>query len=51
MSFPPPLSLHHYFVVAARMQHHFESNSGCGHFLKFRNGPEVALLRLKARTL
>ena len=26
MSFPAPLSLHHYFVVAARMQHHFESN-------------------------
>ncbi|MGA8658733.1 MAG: hypothetical protein WB586_21570 [Chthoniobacterales bacterium] len=26
MSFPPPLSVHHYFVVAARMQHHFESN-------------------------
>jgi hypothetical protein len=26
MSFPPPLSLHHYFVVAARMRHHFESN-------------------------
>ena len=26
MSFPGHLSLHHYFVVAARMQHHFESN-------------------------
>ena len=26
MSFPAHLSLHHYFVVAARMQHHFESN-------------------------
>jgi hypothetical protein len=26
MSFPAPLSLYHYFVVAARMQHHFESN-------------------------
>jgi len=26
MSFPPLLSLHYYFVVAARMQHHFESN-------------------------
>ena len=26
MSFPASLSLHHYFVVAARMQHHFESN-------------------------
>ena len=26
MSFPPLLSLHHYFVVAARMRHHFESN-------------------------
>src|SRR5258708_31278389 len=26
MSFPPPLSLHHYFVVAGRMRHHFESN-------------------------
>jgi hypothetical protein len=26
MSFPAPLSLHNYFVVAARMQHHFESN-------------------------
>src|SRR5258707_5443458 len=26
MSFPPTLSLHHYFVVAARMRHHFESN-------------------------
>ncbi len=26
MSFPPPLFLHHYFVVAARMRHHFESN-------------------------
>ena len=26
MNFPAPLSLHHYFVVAARMQHHFESN-------------------------
>jgi len=24
--FPAHLSLHHYFVVAARMQHHFESN-------------------------
>jgi hypothetical protein len=26
MSFPAPLSLYHYFVVAARMHHHFESN-------------------------
>jgi hypothetical protein len=26
MSFSAPLSLDHYFVVAARMQHHFESN-------------------------
>src|ERR1700674_3793095 len=26
MSFPASLSLYHYFVVAARMQHHFESN-------------------------
>ena len=26
MSFPPLVSLHHYFVVAARMRHHFESN-------------------------
>ena len=26
MSFPPLVSLHHYFVVAARMCHHFESN-------------------------
>ena len=26
MNFPAPLSLRHYFVVAARMQHHFESN-------------------------
>jgi hypothetical protein len=26
MSFLPPLSLHHYFVVAARMRHYFESN-------------------------
>ena len=26
MSFLAPLSLYHYFVVAARMQHHFESN-------------------------
>jgi hypothetical protein len=26
MSFSPLLSLHRYFVVASRMQHHFESN-------------------------
>jgi hypothetical protein len=26
MSFSPVLSLHHYFVAASRMQHHFESN-------------------------
>jgi hypothetical protein len=26
MSFPWPFSLHHYFVVAARMQRHFEAN-------------------------
>jgi hypothetical protein len=26
MSFSPVLSLHRYFVAAARMQHHFESN-------------------------
>ena len=26
MSFPELISLHHYFVVAARMRHHFESN-------------------------
>jgi len=26
MSLPPLLSLHRYFVAAARMQHHFESN-------------------------
>ena len=26
MSFPPLLSLHHYYVVTARMRHHFEAN-------------------------